>query len=69
LELRYEILREHTRDHEELLELLVAVSDDDAQRLRHCLRQGEEIHSLIALGRDMQSSNNCLGILGTSGRR
>ena len=58
LEQRYEALQEHTSDNEEFLELLIAVSTTDAQRLRRGLRQGEEIPSLIALGKDMRRMND-----------
>jgi hypothetical protein len=58
LEHKYETLQEHASDHEEFLELLIAVSDTDAQHLRHSLRRGEEIHSLVARGRDMRRTSD-----------
>jgi hypothetical protein len=58
LEHEYETLQEHASDHEEFLKLLIAVSDTDAQHLRHSLRRGEEIHSLVARGRDMRRTSD-----------
>jgi hypothetical protein len=60
LEHKYETLQEHASDHEEFLELLIAVSDTDAQHLRHSLRRGEEIHSLVARGRDMRRTSDSI---------